>query len=65
MRWRITVRGEGVELRGWLDDTEWIPALQELSEVMKPFGVVIASPAHEAYDPFVDWEGGNPPGVSS
>jgi hypothetical protein len=60
MRWRITVRGEGIELRGYLDDTEWIPALQEFSEVMKPFGMVVASPAEEDYDPFASWVGGVP-----
>jgi hypothetical protein len=60
MRWRITVRGEGIELRGYLDDTEWIPALQELSEAMKPFGMVVASPADEDYNPFASWTDGIP-----
>jgi hypothetical protein len=61
VRFRITVRGEGMELRGWFDDTQWIPALQEFSTAMIPFGIVLASEADDDYDPFQSWEGGNPP----
>lgn len=50
MRYRITVRGEGVELRGYVDGT--IERLESLSYLMKPFGIVVASEADDDYDPF-------------
>jgi len=52
-RVRITVRGDNprVELRGYMDvkSYEWLAAF---SEVMKPYGIVVASPADDDYDPF-------------
>jgi hypothetical protein len=56
MRFRITVRGEHVELRGYFDvkvDDEATPA--DLAEAMRPFGIVMASVADDDYDPFLDW----------
>ena len=43
MRFKITVRGEGVELRGHVEDEH----VMALAEAMKPFGLVIASPEEE------------------
>lgn len=42
-RWRITVRGDNIELRGHL--TAPIEVAYALGDAMKPFGLVIASPA--------------------
>ena len=50
MRYRITVRGDHVELRGWLDGHEH--DLGEYAKFMAPYGVVVASPAPDDYDPF-------------
>jgi hypothetical protein len=54
MRARITVRGLGVELRGRFDELtdEDAPTLADFAEAMKPFGLVIASPAEDDFDPF-------------
>ena len=52
-RYRITVRGEGVELRGFIDGDAAM--LNDLAEAMRPFGVVVASPAAPDYNPFVEW----------
>lgn len=48
-RSRVTIRGEGVELRGYVDEAARLVAL---AEAMRPFGLVIASPAEDDYDPF-------------
>lgn len=53
-RWRVTIRGEGVELRGYAD--LHLNALEALSQAMIPYGLVIASPADDYYDPFAQWE---------
>lgn len=50
MRYRITVRGRGTELRGYFDGEH--RELEEFSDVMAPFGVVVASHADADYDPF-------------
>lgn len=58
MRIRITVRGEGTELRGYLDMGflgEGDADLRAFAKAMQPFGVVIASPADDDYNPFKDW----------
>jgi len=56
MRFRITVRGEHMELRGYIDaEHEGDLDLMDLAEAMKPFGLVIASVADENYNPFTDW----------
>lgn len=54
MRFRITVRGLAIELRGYLDELgiEGQPGIKELAEAMKPFGVVVASEADRDYNPF-------------
>jgi len=52
-RWRITVRGEDCELRGYLDvsdRTDQPNRLVEFSDAMKPYGIVLASPAPD-YEP--------------
>lgn len=51
MRHRITVRGQGMELRGYAD--EHLP--EELAQVLAPF-LVVASPAEDDYDPFKEAE---------
>ena len=58
-RFRITIRGLGVELRGYMDQgiDEDQPTLEELAEAMKPFGVVVASEAERDYNPFAEWTG--------
>lgn len=43
MKFRVTIRGEGVELRGVVQDEH----VMALAEAMKPFGLVIASPMEE------------------
>lgn len=50
MRFRITVRGLGIELRGFMDQLtdEDSPTLTDLADAMKPFGLVIASPMEGA-----------------
>ncbi len=53
MRFRTTIRGEGVELRGYVDDSV---SLNALSVAMEPFGIVIASPAEDDYNPFAGTE---------
>lgn len=50
-RRRVTVRAEGVELRGYVDG--W-GQLVDLSNAVQAMGaIVIASPADDDYDPFV------------
>lgn len=49
-RIRITVRGENTELRGYMDADR--DALVAFSEAMKPYGMVVASPADDDYNPF-------------
>lgn len=53
-RFRITVRGLGVELRGRFDELtdEDAPTLRYFAEQMEPFGIVVASPAEDDFDPF-------------
>ena len=48
MKARVTVRGEGVELRGYMDPKY----LVKFSQAMTPFGLVMASPIEDDYDPF-------------
>lgn len=50
MRFRITVRGNGIELRGYMDGDE--SNLSDLATRMEPFGMVVASPAVDNFDPF-------------
>lgn len=46
MRFRITVRGESSELRGFIDVLDY-DALVAFSEAMRPYGLVLASPAED------------------
>ena len=50
MRWRITIRENNVELRGWID-CEY-PDLVAYSQAVKPLGIMVASPAPPGYNPF-------------
>jgi len=45
VRFRITVRGDNLELRGYLDGEQ---TLLELADAMKGLGVVVASPADDS-----------------
>ena len=56
-RVRITVRGDDprVELRGYMD-VEDFERLGQFSDLMKPYGIVVASFAEDDYDPFVTWQ---------
>jgi hypothetical protein len=54
LKFRITVRGEGTELRGYAEFA-LSEDLAAFAGAMKPFGVVIASPADADYDPFKEW----------
>jgi hypothetical protein len=54
MRWRITVRNDGTELRGYLE-AETGEVLEAFAAAMEPFGIVLASPADDDYNPFTDW----------
>lgn len=57
MRYRTTIRGEGVELRGYID-AKTQEELVELAEYAKPYGwLLIASPAEDDYDPFKESAG--------
>jgi hypothetical protein len=55
-RYRVTVRGDHVELRGYID-VERMESLTVFSEAMRGFGIVVASVAEDDYDPFyqTDW----------
>jgi hypothetical protein len=54
MRWRVTIRGNWTELRGYIDCPH--PVLVAFSEAMKPYGIVVAFPADDDYNPFKDWD---------
>lgn len=52
-RYRITVRSNTIELRGYFDTPpDDLAELQALAIALKPFGLVIASPAEPDYNPF-------------
>jgi hypothetical protein len=65
MRFRITVRGLGVELRGRFDQLtdEDAPTLADFADAMEPFGMVVASPASDDSDSFGITEPENPPSL--
>jgi hypothetical protein len=50
MRWRITIRSDDTELRGYIDAP--LSDLERFAEAVKPLGLMIASPADLDYDPF-------------
>jgi hypothetical protein len=50
MRYRITVRGEGIELRGYIDNDELVA---DIAHTVDSYGaMVVMSPAPQDYDPF-------------
>lgn len=51
-RWRVTIRGDDVELRGYIDAT--LDDLRRFADAVKPLGLMIGSPADPDYDPFRD-----------
>jgi hypothetical protein len=53
-RWRITIRNDDPcrEIRGYFDGT--YGDLSMFSDAMKPYGLVIASPADDDFDPFTE-----------
>jgi hypothetical protein len=63
MRYKITVRGQGVELRGRFDEPtdEDASTLRYFAEQMEPFGIVVASPAEDDFDPFAIDQPEHPP----
>jgi hypothetical protein len=48
MRYRVTIRGEGTELRGYATPE----ALAELADIHTDTAVVVASPVDDTYNPF-------------
>lgn len=52
MRFRVTVRNDDIELRGWIDVAS-LENLNGFAALMKDVGLVIASPAADDYNPFV------------
>jgi len=65
MRFRITIRGDAptnlgrFELRGYADLE--LDQLRHFARLMTPYGIVVGSVAEDDYNPFTNWEGGNPP----
>jgi hypothetical protein len=58
VRYKITVRGTDMELRGYLDGEA---TLRVTAKVMEGIGLVIASPAEDDYNPFAITEPDYPP----
>lgn len=55
MKFRVTVRGDNVELRGWITGSSDVEAMERLSRLgadLEPYGVVVASIADPDYNPF-------------
>jgi hypothetical protein len=59
-RFKITVRGDQIELRGYANPADGT-YLQSLALAMEPFGIVVASIAEDIYDPFAISEPEYPP----
>jgi hypothetical protein len=59
-RFKVTVRGDGVELRGYVDN--YLPGI---ARVMEPYGVVVASEASDDYNPFGITEPDYPPSLEN
>ena len=57
-RYRITVRGDNIELRGYIDADEDHGHLVQLANAVERFGVVVASKAEDDYNPFRAIAGG-------
>lgn len=51
MRFRITVRNDDIELRGYIDVVS-LENLNGFATAMKDVGMVVASPAADDYNPF-------------
>lgn len=62
-RHRITVRGDGVELRGYIDGE--MENVSDLATRMEPFGIVLASPTEHEYNPFAISEANHPPEIEA
>ena len=60
MRYRITVKGDGMELRGFFDTPtpgsvgEAHEKLQDFAKAMTPYGYVVASVVSADYNPFTE-----------
>jgi len=50
MRYRVTIRGEGTELRGYATPE----ALAELADIHTETAIVVASPVEDTYNPFTE-----------
>jgi hypothetical protein len=48
MRFRVTIRGEGTELRGYADES----VLTRLNQIPPAFAAVVVSVADAGYEPF-------------
>jgi hypothetical protein len=60
MKFRITVRSDNIELRGYIEHPDPLRAsrlISDLGEAAKPFdALVIASPVDDTYNPFDIWD---------
>jgi hypothetical protein len=59
-RFRITVRGTDIELRGYIDGEA---TLRVTAKVMEGIGLVVASPAEDDYNPFQITQPEHPPTI--
>lgn len=51
-RFRVTVRGDGIELRGYIDGVQHLNSVARATQDLDQPVVVVASPAPEDYNPF-------------
>lgn len=56
MRHRITVRGEGVELRGYIDADHLYQVERLFADDLDERAILVVSPAEDDYDPFKEAE---------
>jgi len=53
-RWRVTLRNNDTELRGYMDVPSHVK-LKDFAKALEPFNIlVVVSPADPDYDPFPD-----------
>lgn len=64
-RFRITVRGEGIELRGRIDADSPNEIERLFADDLDERAIIIASPAADDYDPFAITEPDRPPTIES
>jgi hypothetical protein len=62
MRYRITIRGDHAELRGYIS-TPTDEGLRIAAQAVTPIGLMVASPVGEDYDPFAISEPDHPPTI--